>query len=681
MLITPSCLLARDLHGHHRHPMPTLAPAAAPQAPRAPSPLRGPAPAPATPVGRRIYITFGGEVYDGTTAMIAMLGPKFGADEVWVYDDRWLAEEAKDFRELNRWLWDHPHKRGFGWYVWKPYILMHALDRMKDGDVVLFTDADTCPIDDLSVLYETCAREGGIMLFRAGGDTANPYTQGQWCKRDCYVVMGQDEEKYRKAESGVARFMLFQKGPWRARQFLMEWLTYCVNPRATTFDPSVLGPEAPEFQEHRTEQAILSNLAHKYQVRLHREACDLGNAFPEDKALYPQLFAQLNAWGNKTAPCLGSRFRNVPGSPPAGDPRYLPVDATVGCNIAVYQAGKRRFEVAETVLRTVLSHFPDCFEALVLLGQIREAFRDFEGAARLYDRAIAVNPGHALPFTRRAIIRFRGKWGNPAAARPLDPNRRSVGMPSLGSSGRFGNQILQYGMLRLYAEKTGAQAVAPDWIGRDLFGSDDALPSGRPAAAVAEDRAVSVLAGREAAPAGDVEIGGFFCGDTSTWAAGRARFQSLFEPSARLRPACRAALDRISKAGRTLVGIHIRRGDFGNGQFWLAPCAWYLEWLESRWKGLDHPVLYLATDDPSVALDFSAFRPMSAADVGDPIEGAEFFLDHWILRHADLLAVSNSTFSVTAALLNRKNPECVRPDRLRSGLRPFDPWAEKVLLD
>lgn len=264
------------------------------------------------PIGRRICITFGGEVYDGSTALTMMLAPKFGADEVWVYDDRWVVEEHKDFYEHNRWLWDHHHKRGFGWYAWKPFILLDAFERMREGDVVMYIDADTFPVDDFSVLYETCAKDGGIMLFKAGGNVRQRFRQSQWCKRDCFVVMNQDAEQYYNAEAGVARFMLFQKGQWRAHQFLMEWLTYCVNPLATTFDPSVLGaPEVAGFVEHRTEQAIMTNLAHKYGLKLYREACELGNSFPEDKELYPQLFSQVNPWENKTAPCRGSRFRNI----------------------------------------------------------------------------------------------------------------------------------------------------------------------------------------------------------------------------------------------------------------------------------------------------------------------------------------------------------------------------------
>jgi hypothetical protein len=278
---------------------------------------------------RKIYITFSGQRYDDTTTLIVRDAQRYGASEApWVYDDKWLM--GTDFYRHNHWLWEHPGdrngKRGFGWYAWKPYIIMDALERLEDGDIVLYTDADTYPIADFSVLYDECNRIGGAMLFSAVGWE---HCQQIWCKRDCFIVMGQDEPKYHNADAGVSRFMLFQKGPWKPRQFLMEWLTYCVNPLATTFDENVLGkpnllcpspatgqPDrpwpGPNFIEHLTEQSIMTNLAHKYGYKLYRELCQFGEISSADRDLYPQLFRQqhMHRYAQTTA---GSRFRNMYG--------------------------------------------------------------------------------------------------------------------------------------------------------------------------------------------------------------------------------------------------------------------------------------------------------------------------------------------------------------------------------
>ena len=168
-----------------------------------------------------------------------------------------------------------------------------------------FTDADTFPIHDFSMLYDECARIGGAMLFNADGcDNVN------WCKRDCQLVMGDLPAYFGNKTAGVARFMLFQKGPWHVRQFLIEWLTYCLNPIAQTFDRSVYRPEHPELHEHRTEQAIMTLLSYKYGHKLYREACQFGATQPEDQELYPQLFQQVGCHAHAKS-LAGSRFRNV----------------------------------------------------------------------------------------------------------------------------------------------------------------------------------------------------------------------------------------------------------------------------------------------------------------------------------------------------------------------------------
>lgn len=286
---------------------------------------------------RKIYITFGGKPYDPVTKKIVEDGVKFGADEVWVYDDVWLMNQP--FYTQNKWLWDHPHKRGFGWYAWKPFIIYHALQRLNDGDIVLFTDADCYPIANFSVLYDQCDKDGGVMLFSA--ISHRHYT---WCKRDCYIVMGQDEPKYYDVQHGVARFMLFQKGKWKATQFLMEWLTYCVNPLATTFDKSTLSTEPIGFKEHRTEQAIMTNLAHKYGLKLYREADQCGEPgsctaeqSKQDRELYPQLFVQYNPLDAQyggfkfTSTPVGSEYFNIE----ERKPKYLHYNLYCNGNVGV----------------------------------------------------------------------------------------------------------------------------------------------------------------------------------------------------------------------------------------------------------------------------------------------------------------------------------------------------------
>jgi hypothetical protein len=184
--------------------------------------------------------------------------------------------------------------------------MLDALSRCNEGDIVLFTDADTYPIHDFTMLYRECSRIGGMMFFAAQGCSNRSY-----CKRDCFIRMGLDEPKYHNAWHAVARFYLFEKGSVGTEEFLREWLHYCVDRQATTFDPSELGEELEGFKEHRTEQAILTNLVHKYGHKLYREACQNAWDHTQDQDLYPQLFIQDGTVGAKSL--VGSQYFYIPG--------------------------------------------------------------------------------------------------------------------------------------------------------------------------------------------------------------------------------------------------------------------------------------------------------------------------------------------------------------------------------
>ena len=263
---------------------------------------------------RRVYITFGGKAYDPTTEHIVEAA-SICVDELRVYDDRWLMETHPEFLTLNRWLFepgvnvDKPHLRfGFGWCSWKPLVILDALTKCKPGDVVLYTDADTYPIADLSPIFDGCAAtENGIFLFESQGNPNDRFT-----RRDCFIAMGLDDPKYYGRAHACGRFQLFRAGSWPAQQLLMEWLAYSLNPMCQTVAPSEYGPDLPGYARHSNEQSVLTMLAHKYEIPLHREACQFGwpdvGGHPEDT--YPQLFEQRYCDGDRND-LSGSKFRNV----------------------------------------------------------------------------------------------------------------------------------------------------------------------------------------------------------------------------------------------------------------------------------------------------------------------------------------------------------------------------------
>jgi hypothetical protein len=257
---------------------------------------------------RKILVTFGGKAYDTQTAITVREAPKLGADEVWVFDDKWLLETG--FCRYSPFLYDAEPKRheghskfGFGYCGWKAFVISSALERLKDNDVVFYVDADTHPIGNpFGQVFDACAKAGGVFLFEEQGCSTLRFT-----KRDCWTAMGLP---LKESIIAAGRFSLWQKGSFLAKQMLAEWWTYSINPRCMLWDSSILTPDHPEFARHTTEQSVLSLLAQKYDIPLHRTPDQWGSV-PKDYELYQQILLQVGATGNRED-VSGSVYRNFP---------------------------------------------------------------------------------------------------------------------------------------------------------------------------------------------------------------------------------------------------------------------------------------------------------------------------------------------------------------------------------
>jgi hypothetical protein len=288
-------------------------------------------------------------------------------------------------------------------------------------------------------------------------------------------------------------------------------------------------------------------------------------------------------------------------------------------------------------------------------------------------------------------------------------------MSSLGQLGRFGNQLFQYAFLRICASKTGALVECPPWIGQTLFGHNDAPISRRLEPAIERKNGEKILfdvipefvpyleklAGAKSCRIDsatleqgitNVDLWGFFQISTRLLAPYQDYFRSLFQPVSDLKLPLEEGLETLRSKGKTIVGIHIRRGDYitqARAGFTLVfPESWYCEWLDKLWDDLEDPVLFLCSDDLDRILPaFEKFSPITSRDLEvelpDRMQNAniEFYTDFFILSNCDLVVTSNSIFSFAACLLNERGQMFVRPHwNFSSKFISFNPWDSEPLL-
>ena len=184
--------------------------------------------------------------------------------------------------------------RGFGYWVWKPWVLLDALSRLDDGDLLLYVDSGNTVLADLAPLFTLCASsESGIVLFdnQDGHPEGGVWKNGMWTRGDCFALMDATETEFVDGVQVDAAYIVVEKRPSTV-EFVQEFLAACEDYRIISDAPSVLLPDAPDFVDHRHDQSVLSILAIKHRLKLERapsrHADDVD--VPPRRRSYPQLF-------------------------------------------------------------------------------------------------------------------------------------------------------------------------------------------------------------------------------------------------------------------------------------------------------------------------------------------------------------------------------------------------------
>jgi tetratricopeptide (TPR) repeat protein len=256
-----------------------------------------------------------------------------------------------------------------------------------------------------------------------------------------------------------------------------------------------------------------------------------------------------------------------------------------------------------------------------------------------------------------------------------------ITMSSLGKNGRFANQVFQYAFLKIFAKKYGYQVETPRWIGKSLFGCSDPLASRQYAMITEEDNNfLTNEPSYDKSLMDGVDFWGYFQYHTSYYALYKDYFRSLFQPVSEIKAKLDYALNVLRSKGKIIVGMHLRRSDYGYGYYFIAPNKWYKDWLAGFWDTLEDPILFIASDESEkVASEFSEYNPLTLKDLNIRLQELEFYADFYLLSCCDAMAISNSSFSFAAAMLNEHCRFFFRPHLPTGKLIPFDPWDSLVL--
>lgn len=148
------------------------------------------------------------------------------------------------------------NKRGYGYWLWKPYIILKTLKSMNSGEILLYLDGG-CEISngDMNELIDRCKKYD--ILYTLTGQIEKKYT-----KMDLFLEMKLNTSKIKDDPQYQASAIFLKKND-KIMNFVNEW--YNISSKYHLIDDSEsLSPNDNEFIEHRHDQSVFSLLIKKY---------------------------------------------------------------------------------------------------------------------------------------------------------------------------------------------------------------------------------------------------------------------------------------------------------------------------------------------------------------------------------------------------------------------------------
>jgi hypothetical protein len=264
---------------------------------------------------------------------------------------------------------------------------------------------------------------------------------------------------------------------------------------------------------------------------------------------------------------------------------------------------------------------------------------------------------------------------------------------------RFGNKIFAYFFLVYLHRQTGIKCTAAEWLGNQLF----QLPL--PIASKPLEKYLCVnlepLTNRNSTPLHNVhllsgliaqtglpiDIGGSFQYSTNNLKAeDKELFLSTFQLNKRLKSLLDNVLSELNGDRGHFIAIHYRAGDYlsfdKHPLFWTPPFQTIIELTKLLAARFPSAKLFLASDSLSHKNKFrEAFPDKTFCSVSASGRfGNDLILDFLMLTQANLVVAANSSFSISACLMNTKAGNFLRPLNRNGDYVIFDPWNTPVLI-
>lgn len=160
--------------------------------------------------------------------------------------------------------------RGFGYWIWKSYVIKKTMETLSDGDTLFYADCG-CEIGGDRARRIPFYLDAVVKERIIASDTG--CVERDWCKRDLLLRMEADRPHVVDTNQVQAGLQCIYVSDF-TRRFIDSWFQLCTDYKNIDDSPSEQ-PNYKTFREHRHDQSVYSLLWKKAQLprRLTLEGC------------------------------------------------------------------------------------------------------------------------------------------------------------------------------------------------------------------------------------------------------------------------------------------------------------------------------------------------------------------------------------------------------------------------
>lgn len=204
---------------------------------------------------KKVLITYGDKKFEMSKKRFIQQAYSINVfDEIIAYSEENLTEELKSSEVFKE-------KRGGGLWSWKPDIILSTLNRMADGDYLVYCDTG-CTLSRckewkhfwvLLTEYEIIAQR----IYQKNG---------HWTRQNIINhFLSTNKKNWDKCYQYLATVIILKATPF-TRKFIEEWRNLIISHPELVRDVTIeeRKKEKKSFRENRHDQAIFSALIYKY---------------------------------------------------------------------------------------------------------------------------------------------------------------------------------------------------------------------------------------------------------------------------------------------------------------------------------------------------------------------------------------------------------------------------------